>query len=57
MRAQLDGLGIPFERVPAVEGLSLPSDLAPYFAHVIHGKPPIIEAGAVGCCRRAWVAS
>lgn len=49
MQAQLDGLGIPFERVPAVDGLNLPPDLAPYFAHVIHRKPPIIEAGAVGC--------
>lgn len=49
MRDQLDRLGVAFERVPAVDGLHVPPDLAPYFAHIQRGKPPIIDDGAVGC--------
>ena len=49
MQAQFDRLGLSVERIPAVDGLAVPDDLAPYFAHIQLGKKPIIEDGSIGC--------
>lgn len=49
MRDQAARIGFEFERIPGVEGLNVPPDLAPYFAHIKKNKPPIIDDGAVGC--------
>src|SRR5262245_55390622 len=49
MREQAKHIGLPMTRIPAVEGLKVPPTLAPYFAHIKYGKPPIIDDGAIGC--------
>src|SRR5262249_52976752 len=49
MRRQAERLGLEFERIPAVDALNVPVDLAGYFAHVQTGKMPIIDDAAVGC--------
>jgi glycosyl transferase family 25 len=46
---QLHALAMPFERVPAVDGLDVPADLASYFAHIALRKAPIIDHRAIGC--------
>ena len=49
MRRQAERLGLEFERIPAVDALHVPVDLAGYFAHIQTGKLPIIDDAAVGC--------
>jgi glycosyl transferase family 25 len=49
MREQAVRIGFEFKRVPAVDGLRVPADLAPYFLHITRNKTPIIDDGAVGC--------
>jgi glycosyl transferase family 25 len=46
---RLAGVGLQAHRLPAVDGYDLPPGLAPYFAHVVMGKPPLMTAGEVGC--------
>ena len=49
MRQQAERVGLEFERIPAVDALDVPEDLAGYFAHIQTGRLPIIDDGAVGC--------
>jgi len=49
MREQAARIGLEFKRIKAVDALNVPDDLAGYFAHILKGKPPIIDNGAVGC--------
>jgi glycosyl transferase family 25 len=46
MRAQLDGLGLSFERFPAVRGADLPERLRSYFPS---GGEAGLSAGEIGC--------
>jgi len=49
MRRQIERLGLSFERVPAIDGLNVPTDLARYFSHIARSTTPIIDDAAVGC--------
>jgi glycosyl transferase, family 25 len=49
IHAELDRIGLTATRVPAVERLAVPADLAGYFAHVVQKRAPLIEPGAIGC--------
>src|SRR5262245_34702066 len=49
MRAQTDRLGLSFERFPAVDGTSIPADLAPYFCDASGRVISPLAPGEVGC--------
>ena len=49
LEAELGRVGISASRVPAVDGLDLPPELACYFAHTNGQRPAMICAGAIGC--------
>lgn len=49
MQAQADRIGFDIDRIPGVDGLNVPPELANYFTHIQKNKPPIIADGAVGC--------
>jgi glycosyl transferase family 25 len=49
MRAQTDGLGLSFERFPAVDGTNIPTDLAPYFCDASGRIVSPLGPGEIGC--------
>ncbi len=49
IRAELDRIGLTATRLPAVDQLAVPPDLAGYFAHIVHKRPPLLVPGAIGC--------
>jgi len=49
MQAQAERHGLPFERVPAVDGYDVPDEFARYFAHYRTGEAPLLAPGAIGC--------
>ena len=49
VEAELDRIGLAATRLPAVDQLAVPADLASYFAHVVQRRAPLITRGAIGC--------
>ena len=49
VEAELDRIGLAATRLPAVDQLAVPSDLAGYFAHIAQKRAPLITPGAIGC--------
>ena len=49
IHAELDRIGLTATRLPAVDKLAVPPDLAGYFAHVVQKRAPLITPGAIGC--------
>jgi glycosyl transferase, family 25 len=49
MRGALDGLGLAFERVPAVLGLAMPAWVRPYFLNPDGTIASTLRRGEVGC--------
>ena len=49
IEAELDRIGLAATRLPAVDQLAVPPDLAGYFAHVAQKRAPLITPGAIGC--------
>jgi len=49
IEAGLDRIGLAATRLPAVDQLAVPPDLAGYFAHVVQKRAPLIAPGAIGC--------
>jgi glycosyl transferase, family 25 len=47
--AELGRIGLTATRLPAVDRLAVPPDLAGYFAHVAQKRAPLIPPGAIGC--------
>lgn len=55
MTAQFDALGIPFERIAAVDGRTLPPEIAARRVEALHARP--LGPGEMGCFashRRFW---